>query len=547
MDLEDISVKTIRVDTAALGFTNADNAVFSLNTATTFVADVADPDDGGTYTVNVNVDNVTSLTTAAATNSAADKVNHTGVTVNLNGTSTIDSIALMTVGGLTNVNVLGSKFTIDALAEANTSAVAKIAGSQTLTITKAENTTIDASSYSGAITLTNAHTTAADVKTGAGADVVTVDAAADATNQNYELGAGNDTLDVSAYTGGATVGIFAAGGVGNDTFVVGSAATKFAATAGSLVFDGGEGTDIIDINTESFDFNVDLTGMAIASIEEIQIAAAAKAAAPTTFGTSTFHNQSVTFTGSTANFEDVTLVSGATAASTNIDLSKVTFAASIDNVAIDLSTALTTDAAVTAVLSNRGETVTGSATAKGFTLNLAGGDDTITLSAAAAGGGAGGTLTLGAGADTVTFAAGASVSAVGDLVSITDFNEAADKITSVSGVVAAKIDSAAAIDVSAVTTTIATDSISAYVSNGMVKLLNDAKNINSLDLWIDVVEAVSAGAGGTASGVHGFEFNGDTYIVETDTSVESVTVRLVGVTGVNLALGGGGLGIIEVS
>ena len=154
------------------------------------------------------------------------------------------------------------------------------------------------------------------------------------------------------------------------------------------------------------------------------------------------------------------------------------------------------------------------------------------------------TLTGGAGDNTFTFDDGHSTEAAMD--SITDFTAGAadadfDTLAFAgTAVVSADIAIGAAHDVKDHTTDTDTD-VSAYVTNGMIKLTGaDAGSVNTLAEWIDIAEDTAVnGFSDDANAVEtvtiGFVFNGDTYILYGDDgdadgtfATESI-VKLVGI------------------
>jgi hypothetical protein len=177
---------------------------------------------------------------------------------------------------------------------------------------------------------------------------------------------------------------------------------------------------------------------------------------------------------------------------------------------------------------------------QGIVVTTGAGDDTITVSNAVTNSDS---ITTGTGADTITFIADNSIETAID--TITDFDLAAtgDTIDNVSGTVGVDV---ASIDVSAADATGAATDLNAKVTNGIVTLTGkDIAAIDTLAEWIDVVETagvVKAGAADAdAVGTVAFEFDGDTYVYESNDSSNDNTanvqtdniIKLAGITGVD--------------
>ena len=120
------------------------------------------------------------------------------------------------------------------------------------------------------------------------------------------------------------------------------------------------------------------------------------------------------------------------------------------------------------------------------------------------------------------------------VVVISDFNNAADVIVDTLGTgIADDLITAEATDVSAADAEGEATDIVAIVADGVVTLTgDDSAVIDTVDEWIDVVEAINA------AGIFAFEFDGDTYVVGADTAgAVTDAVQLVGVTGLTLSTG----------
>lgn len=518
-DLENVKVAVVRVDTDdATEFTTAEGKVFDITkTDAVFEADTSA--DGGSYVVNVK-----------ATGSTIDTVgvNLDSSTINILATSLITNATLITAGSKTNIVVSGAAFTIDALEETNVTDQIVLTGDQRLTLSDIAVTNLDASAYTGNITITDSTLgDATTIATGLGADSITIDTDAD-TSYDISTGAGNDTLKATLWTGDTDVGLYASLGDGNDTVVLGTDADAFAPVADSiLIIEGGAGSDTITFG-DGAGAGVDFTGVnfVFTGVELITIAAATY-----TFNASTLHKQTgLAIEGTVAADQDIEINTLNT--DTALDLSGITFA-DVDSLTIDLSTTKSSSS-FSGTLSNMKDVVTGPDTGTfGFTLNLGAGNDEITLT------GGGGTLTLGAGSDEVIVAAGASTSAANDLVSITDFVVASDKLDMVEDV-APDILPGAAVNVSDATSS-SSDSFSAYVKKGKVFLVgDDAAAVDTLSEWIKVLEEINV------DGAYAFSFGGDLYVTSVAGGAEEETIRLVGLGSVAGIGTGGGTNIVTV-
>lgn len=194
---------------------------------------------------------------------------------------------------------------------------------------------------------------------------------------------------------------------------------------------------------------------------------------------------------------------------------------------------------VTVDLSNasQGVTMTGGAGDDDFTgsafsdaIDLGDGDNSYTGSAGAD------AVAIGAGANNLTFGDGVSVE--GSFTSITGFNavqdsETVDTLTLGQTVLAADVTGT---NVSAADAD--TGTVTASIVDGIITVAGaDAANIDTLAEWIDVAEILINADGDTTAESAAFEFDGNTYVIESDnTDATSTIVELVGLTGVD-ALG----------
>lgn len=208
-----------------------------------------------------------------------------------------------------------------------------------------------------------------------------------------------------------------------------------------------------------------------------------------------------------------------------------------DFTALDTFSAAGSSAGVTfdAGGATQGVTMTGGNGDDAFTgsdfadaINLGNGDNTYTASTGAD------TVVLGNGASTLDFSA-ANVSVEGAITTVSGFDAvqsaaAADTLNMAATVLATGVG----IDVSGADAEATATDISASVTNGVITLGGaDAGAIDTLAEWIDVAEEVLNADGDTAAEVAAFEFDGDTYVIESDATDTTVAIiRLAGVTGI---------------
>lgn len=155
-------------------------------------------------------------------------------TLNVTTAGANSTLANVTFGGLTALAVDGDKkLTLTSTAGLTALKTVTVSGSAGIaaTLSGATVTSVDASATSGANTVT-IDASKATFTGGTGADAVTVTAAA--VTKAIALGAGNDTLDLTAATAAPTAAV--TGGDGTDTVVV--TAAQAAAASANAAFAG---------------------------------------------------------------------------------------------------------------------------------------------------------------------------------------------------------------------------------------------------------------------------------------------------------------------
>jgi hypothetical protein len=508
ISMEDITVSGVEIDTAvAIAITEAQGNTFTITEdGSDVTADTGT--DGGTFEIVVAAGTSTIVVNAANADSST-----------VTFTADAEDSTLLTIGTTTNVVTQGdTEFTsIDEDAVTNEM---NLRGTGDLDITSLAVTSLNASSFTGAITAETVLATNSSLTLGTGDDEITVDALA-VGETNVIGNAGNDTVNAEAMSGTAGDLVFR-GGAGDDTLVLGGNT----GSTGTYIFIGGDGHDTVTIDASAA--LVDLTtlaGLALDSVEAIEI----EGANGIDVLASQFDGLTTVVSGTALAGEVITITSATTDSA--IDLSGITFANTVDTINVNLT--LLSNGANSFVGSDSAEVVTGTEDGTSFNFNLGGGDDSITLDAA----GIPGTLTLGAGSDTVILVDGSSLLAAASLVRISDFNNEEDTIDTAlaNTAISADILAAAAVDVSAATT--ATDNILALVEDGMVVLTGDGANVDTLAEWDAVLDAITVAVGG-AGEIYGFEFDGNTYIVETDGTTVVTGIELTGISGLTLTAGG---------
>ena len=386
--------------------------------------------------------------------------------------------------------------------------------SNTISGSSTNRVTLDASGLSNSVTLYLDATSdgVANIQTGSAADVITIDGVtSDVSGYVVATNEAEDTINITMNGDGATAVIDIDGGEGNDT----------------LILDAG-----IDLSSST------LTLTSVETIELIGGGTSQKIAASDISGVSF----SVSESGAG------TAVLTVTADQTTINLSNLrfesSFAIGVDSILVDASDA---SSGVTITGSIGDDTITGSnaddiINGDDATDIISGGtgDDTID------GGNGADTLTGGAGDDEFDFTSGSSTES--EMDSITDYqadadDEHNDTIDNITGTVGADTSS---VDVkSAISGGSGSEVVTASVTTGIVTLTGaDSGSIDSLAEWIAAVSVdgvIALGADDADStGTVAFQFNGNTYVVESNDTFDNDTpnvdivsvIELTGITGI---------------
>ncbi len=352
---------------------------------------------------------------------------------------------------------------------------------------------------------------------------------------NIQTGSAGDNIKVDGVTLDAAGFVIATNGA-NDTIRI---TTNGDGSSAKININGGGG----DSDTLALDPGVDLSGsnLTLTSIERLLVTGGSstqKIAASDVSGVSLELAEDGT---GTASFTVVADQSTVNLSSFSFDSS---FASGTDSVMVDASsfssgvTVTGTSGSDIITGSNANDNLSGGASADTITAGT--GDDTIN-------GGAGAdTLTGGAGDDEFDFASGTSTESSMD--KITDYQAAAatadndtiDIITGTKGANSSSVDVKSAISGGS-----GGETVTASVSDGVVTLAGSDKGlINTLSEWIDAVsiDGVIKKAADDADsvGVVAFEFDGNTYLVESNDTFNNNTanvsivsvIELTGLTGV---------------
>lgn len=212
--VKDITVSTF--GTATLGTTNGFDVLETLSLTNSNGATTLDT-AATTLTVNLdNVDHTVNLDSGAAT--------ITNLTINTSGTASTGAITAAAAETVTiNAEAAlsgASTFTAATLIDVNGSASVNLTGATTDAATLE---TIDASGNTGGVTAVLGGTNAVAFTGGAGNDSLTLGAAAIASGDNIDLGAGDDTLVIATGTNASTINATVTGGAGTDTLSMGYA------------------------------------------------------------------------------------------------------------------------------------------------------------------------------------------------------------------------------------------------------------------------------------------------------------------------------------
>jgi Ca2+-binding RTX toxin-like protein len=447
----------------------------------------------------------------------------------------------------------GSAASIDLTGETVTAGVFSLATSSTLELGGAGNSTIGAGTssfaFSGRGALTNA----------SGAD-------------KYLLAGTKTTFDVSGLTvdtGANTILSTATssvitGNIGNDTIYGGT---------GNDTLSGGNGADHLigdasataEVQTVTFDTSVAVSGE-VFTVDGTSV----------TFTTTT--DESVSATNFMNAVNELAGLQGrvvATMASATATVVSLTFSRVEGDVTLSADTASATNSTYAFAEATAGAVALSSSA--GGNDSLVGGNGADTLwgglgNDVLSGGDGADSLLGGAGADTMTggndadtfyFAIDDSSASAVDV--ITSFSISADvlKFATAGTDVASNVSSATDVSVTSVvaatdtTTPIGTaDAITATMTSGIITLAGaDKAKVDTLAEWLAIANLMvvtSNGNGGNDDDVLGFEFGGDTYIVEYDfaTSGDVATleniVKLAGVTSITAISTSAGTGTVVI-
>jgi hypothetical protein len=309
------------------------------------------------------------------------------------------------------------------------------------------------------------------------------------------------------------------------------------------VIAGGAGTDTARVTldaegTSGWNAAIDFSGLTSFTLSDVEVfnvvgssvegdgevAAEIAAEADVTFAAANLDGLTLSITGNASGNQGITINMGAEGS--ELDLSSVTIATTIETVVVDFSTGASGEDAIVATTTSRADLVIGPTDVAGFDINLSGGADEFTIGAV------GGELTLGSGDDTVIFNGdGSAIDAEGDatgVVAISDFGNTSDVIFDATATgIGADLIAAEATDVSAADAEGEATDIVAIAADGIVTLTgDDADVIDTVEEWVDVL--------GNLTGIYAFEFDGDTYVMNAD---GTDAVQLVGVTGLSLSTG----------
>ncbi|WP_425642620.1 beta strand repeat-containing protein [Marinomonas gallaica] len=243
--VKDITVSTF--GTATLGTTNGFDVLETLSLTNSNGATTLDT-AATTLTVNLdNVDHTVSLDSGAATIA--------NLTINTSGTASTGAITAAAAETVTiNAEAAlsgASTYTAATLIDVNGSASVDLTGATTNAVTLE---TIDASGNAGGVTAVLGGTNAVAFTGGAGNDSLTLGAAAIASGDNIDLGAGDDTLVIATGTNASTINATVTGGAGTDTLSMGY--TDAVAVSANTDFDA-EVTDFERLTINNFANNAD--------------------------------------------------------------------------------------------------------------------------------------------------------------------------------------------------------------------------------------------------------------------------------------------------
>ena len=526
LNLAEVSVAAIQVggEGEAVNFTNAEGKTVSIVAAEADVTSDAG-EDGGELTVDLVADGATLDLGAANADSATVVVDADVETI----------LGITTATTLTIETATGGDVTFDAEGEGLVSGeeTVTITGAGAVTINSFAGSTLDATAASGALDVTVANA-GATIELGSAADTLTLGAEAtgDVTAMTND---GADTLNLELFGGDS---YYVDGGAGNDTFILATAEGATTDNATDIIIAGGAGTDTARVTLDAEFGAVDMSGadtFTLSAIEVLNVVGSAvetagettaeiAAEADLTLAASTLDGLTLSITGSAASDQVITINMGAEGS--ELDLSSVTIATTIETVIVDFASGASAEDAIVATTTSRADLVIGPGDVAGFDISLSGGNDEFTIGAV------GGELSLGSGDDEVIFNGdGAAIDAedaATGVVAISDFNNTADIIFDATGTgIGDDLIAAEATDVSAADAEGEAADIVAIATDGIVTLTgDDADVIDTVEEWVSVL--------GNLTGIYGFEFDGDTYVMNAD---GTDAVQLVGVTGLSLSTG----------
>jgi len=407
---------------------------------------------------SISATGANTLTLSAATaNSSTGTVNFTKSASTLTeGANAFGSLTVnltKDVSAFTGPNSLADAMTINVAASTTTIASQTLGAGQTLTLAGTGNVTytaittdatansIDASGISGGLTVTlpdnqitvvggagndkitsSATTTSPTITSGAGNDTVTVSALTTGT-ATITSGDGNDTVDFVSVAGTTNGKITVSLGAGDDTIKWGSTTIGTTGATISLVIDGGDGNDTLDLGATGNSLGTLALTTGKITLSNLEIM---KVTGTATVESSLLSGKSYTVNGGTGTSDYLTV--NALAATKSIDLSGLTIGSTLERVVTDVSAQ--TDA-VSIVGSAGIDYITLSGNAD--TVDGGAGNDSITMDVL----GGGATVNGGAGNDTFVFIGNATSTdkitltggAGSDTFDLSDFDAGADKNT----------------------------------------------------------------------------------------------------------------------
>lgn len=503
-------------------------------------------------TINANVTGAATITTLA--DSAATALNVSGSAVLTVGTATLAALATATVtgsAGLTaNLSAITTVTKVDTTGTTGTSTItvdatkgvtyAGGAGADYLTLSGALKTGTSVTLGAGDDRLlgTTAVTTSATsvVDGGDGSDTVAsalINAGNGAMFKNFEvLGLGANTLDASLLTGSTITSLELGAGGGNGTFsnvtaaqslnVTGTAAAgtttlTFASVAGtadaySIGFAGVGSTD------ETAPTTVDAKIVSIAGIEAVSI-------------------NSGSASGFTANVISLTDAAARTLTVTGAQDINVGFTTAFGTAGTNGLSTIDASAVTGDVTLNT--TNAGIATA-GLTVSTGSGDDSVTLASAA-------TVSTGAGDDTIVLGGASTVDAgAGDDTITTSAH--ASTITLGGGVDSLDVTlSVTAANMITVADTIGAGDSITFANTGTETFSTTATDVSAATTLAQALDlAAQSATGATNAGITWFQYGGNTYLVEDNTTnaagtfgANDIVVKLTGLIDLSTAAGAG--------